>query len=159
MADNEPQKRDTLPVEPPEPHANGHAQPPEQEGYQPPDRVPGLEDIAVADIGARSDMVREMMTGSEQPAEFLARTRYSLRDIDLKCRIEAKKNRNVFGNSRQTRIQWIRDTCLISLDGESRREAVAMITGNPQTPGRAVPQQRRALIKRFRDMNNQELER
>ena len=76
--------------------------------------------------GKRFDAIQEMLTGSSEPADYLARTRFTEREIKTMGRMQARRASFVSGfTDPVNQIEFLANS-RISLGGASRREAERM---------------------------------
>lgn len=111
------------PEEPLEPVAQ--VSPPGQDGRGRP--IPGQEDIFVTMGRSQGSMLRDMLTGSLLPEEYLPRTRISEREIARDMRLQVIEQVIEDGIVDMNRIRAWKYNARIGRDGKGREEAVAMI--------------------------------
>ena len=86
-------------------------------------------DLFVTGEGGGFDPVRELMTGSDDPSELLARTRLTDKEIARDMRILGRRQRYRKGSTNVDDLIRYRLIAVISRESEGRKEAVDMVTG------------------------------
>jgi len=99
----------------------------ETDGHPPGEGLVGQESILVAQARKETNMVREMLTGSMLPAEYLPRTRITEQEIARYSRIQAILQPIEAGIVDLTSIIAWQCNARIGLNGLGRQEAVEMI--------------------------------
>lgn len=135
--------------------------------------IPPQEDLWISEGPKAGNLAREMMQGSSEEAEYLARTRITESELARDARImsqylefmgvkelPADLPKEVLraieaelAGAELPYLLWYKYTGRISLNGEGRKEAVDMITGTHRNMlGRRQP-----FLERARTMNKEEL--
>src|SRR3990170_590712 len=96
-------------------------------GQRPGVGVPGSEDIFAGFMRSGANMVREMLTGSGKPEEYLPRTRISEEEIGMNSRILGMLQAFDTGIVDVPSIIAFKCNARIGLNGLGRGEAVQMI--------------------------------
>src|SRR3972149_9379883 len=96
-------------------------------GQRPGVGIPGSEDVFAAISRGGANMVREMLTGSGKPEEYLPRTRIEEEEIGMNCRILGMLQAFDTGLVEVPSIIAFKCNARIGLNGLGRGEAVQMI--------------------------------
>lgn len=88
---------------------------------------PSTSDMMVDKQHNPASLAKEMMTGSDDPSEYLARTETDRQGIAIELRILAKYNASHTGRANMPHLIWWKHTAMISNGRKSREEAVDMI--------------------------------
>lgn len=100
--------------------SNGHE-------AKPPGGRPGLQNLLVSGEGGNSfDPMRELLTGSNNAAEWLPRSRKSAREIKRDTRLMSKWTRYTEGSVDLPRLIWWQDLSNVGVDGKAREEAIEL---------------------------------
>ncbi len=91
--------------------------------------IPSVEDLLLGSGPRQGDLLREMMTGSGDEAVFFPRTRISDEEIQREMRMELRRNQWRRGCSHPEDLRALKYNARIGLEGQARREAVAVMGG------------------------------
>lgn len=92
--------------------------------------VLGLEEMMQLGQSKGENMVREMLTYSQQLAESLPRTRLTMREIARILRIQGRWNIAYLRTANMPGLLWMYGAMKVSENGAGRKEAVQMIVGD-----------------------------
>jgi len=129
-------------------NSNGH-------GGGPP---PGLEDLFMSPSRGRPDLDTEMLRGSDDASELLARSDFTDREIAAMVRQTARYNRVRYGSSNWDQMVKMLATLKLSRNRESRREYVQVRIGQAASAMGQLRQGTKNTLRKFRSMDRAEIE-
>jgi hypothetical protein len=120
-----------------------------RDGHFPPAGTPSQESLWISNMGQQWNTVKEMLTGSKDPAEYLPRGRHSPQGIVGDARIIGDLYFLQFGQVDVGYLLWWIYQAEIGRDGEARKEVMAMSSG-----GEA--RMRKGIMSKFRTLGSKQ---
>ena len=119
--------------------------------------TPGLEELFISPGRGRPDLDAEMLRGSEDRNELLARSEFTEKEIKAIVRETARQQVLTYGYMRFDDTVQLFSTMKISQDRRSRQEYVQVRTGQVSAMGQ-IRQSVKGAFKRYRTIDKAEIE-